>query len=66
MRAGPEQWPGEGFEIAGRFVEPAEVYPKSEAWELDGFTITDKEAAFAKLRELEVGSTLREFLEIAS
>ena len=22
----------EGFQIGGRFVEPAEVYPKSEAW----------------------------------
>src|SRR6266496_3175926 len=26
----------EGFEIAGRFVEPAEVYPNSEAWGADG------------------------------
>jgi hypothetical protein len=42
----------EGFKIAGRFVEPAEVYPNSEAWGVDGFTLTDKDAAFAKLREL--------------
>jgi hypothetical protein len=42
----------EGFEISGRFVEPAEVYPNSEAWGVDGFTLTDKDAAFAKLREL--------------
>ena len=42
----------EGFEIAGRFVEPAVVYPNSEAWGVDGFTLTDKEAAFAKVREL--------------
>ncbi len=42
----------EGFQIDGRFVEPAEVYPKSEAWGVDGFTLTDKDAAFAKLREL--------------
>jgi len=42
----------EGFEIAGRFIEPAEVYPNSEAWGVDGFTITDKDAAFAKLPEL--------------
>jgi hypothetical protein len=39
----------EGFQIDGRFVEPAEVYPKSEAWGTDGFTLTDKNAAFAKL-----------------
>ena len=39
----------EGFRIGGRFVEPAEVYPGSEAWGVDGFTLTDKDAAFAKL-----------------
>jgi len=42
----------EGFEIRERFVEPAEVYPKSEAWGVDGFTYTDRDAAFIKLREL--------------
>jgi hypothetical protein len=42
----------EGFQIGARFVEPAEVYPKSEAWGVDGFTFTDKDTAFAKLREL--------------
>ena len=42
----------EGFKIGGRCVEPAEVYPKSEAWGIDGFTFTDKDAAFAKLREV--------------
>ena len=41
----------EGFQIDGRFVEPAEVYPNSEAWGTDGFTLTDRDAAFAKLRE---------------
>ena len=42
----------EGFQIGGRFVEPAEIYPKSEALGVDGFTLTDKDAAFAKLREI--------------
>jgi len=42
----------EGFEIDGRWIPPAEVYPNSAAWGVDGFTVTDKEAAFAKLREL--------------
>ena len=41
----------EGFHIDGRFVEAAEVYPNSESWSVDGFTFTDKDAAFAKLRE---------------
>lgn len=38
----------EGFEIADRFVAPAEVYPNSEAWGADGFTFTDKEAGIRK------------------
>ena len=42
----------DSFYIGSRFVEPAEVYPNSEAWGVDGFTFTDKDAAFAKLREL--------------
>jgi hypothetical protein len=42
----------EGFEIGERFIGPAEVYPNSEAWGADGFTLTDKDAAFAKLCEL--------------
>jgi hypothetical protein len=42
----------EGFQIGGRFVEPSEAYPNSEAWGVDGFTLTDRDAAFAKLREL--------------
>jgi hypothetical protein len=41
----------EGFKIGGRFVEAGEVYPNSEAWGTDGFTLTDRGAAFAKLRE---------------
>jgi hypothetical protein len=44
-----------GFQIGSKFVEPAEVYPKSEAWGVDGFTLTDKDAAFAKLRALRSG-----------
>jgi hypothetical protein len=40
------------FQIDGRLVKPAEVYPNSEAWGRQGFTFTDKDAAFAKLQEL--------------
>ena len=42
----------EGFQIGGRFVEAAELYPRSEAWGTDGFTLTDKDTAFVKLCEL--------------
>jgi hypothetical protein len=43
----------DGFKIDGRFVEPAQIYPKAEAWGMDGFTFTDKDAAFVKLREIK-------------
>ena len=42
----------EGVQVAERFIEPAETYPKAEAWGIDGLTLTDKDAAFAKLREI--------------
>ena len=42
----------DGFQIGERFVEPSEVYPNSEAWGVDGFTFTDKVAAFGRLREI--------------
>jgi hypothetical protein len=42
----------DGIEIAGTFIEPHEVYPNSEAWGVDGFTLTDEDAAFAKLKEV--------------
>ena len=42
----------EGFQIGDRFVEAAELYPRSEAWGTDGFTLTDKDTAFVKLCEL--------------
>jgi hypothetical protein len=42
----------EGFQIDGRLVEPAEVYPSSGAWGMDGFTLTNKDAAFVKLGEV--------------
>jgi hypothetical protein len=42
----------DGFQIGGKFVEPYEKYPTSESWGEDGFTLTGKDAAFAKLRDL--------------
>jgi hypothetical protein len=42
----------EGFQIGSNLVEPAEVYPTCKAWGVDGFTVTDKEAAFAKLEKV--------------
>ena len=45
-----------GFQIHGRFVEPAQIYPNSEAWGVDGWTALNKEAAFRKLREIATSS----------
>jgi hypothetical protein len=42
----------ESFQIDGKLIEAAEIYPRSEAWGVDGFMVTDKEAALRKLREL--------------
>jgi hypothetical protein len=42
----------EGFQVGGRLVDAAEIYPNSEAWGTDGFTFTDKDAAFARLGEV--------------
>jgi hypothetical protein len=46
----------EGFQVGGRFVPAAEVYPNREAWGTDGWTVTDKETAFRKLREVAQSS----------
>jgi hypothetical protein len=42
----------EGFQINGRFVEPAELYPPSGAWGVDGWTMQHKDDAFHKLRKI--------------
>jgi len=42
----------DGFYIGGRFIEPAEVYPNSEAWGVDGWTVLIRDAAFEKRREI--------------
>lgn len=44
----------EGFRIHGRFVEPAEVYPKSKAWGVDGFTFTGRNKAWDKFFEMSL------------
>jgi hypothetical protein len=43
----------EGFQIGDRLVESGEFYPSSESWGSHGFTVTDKDVAFEKLRELQ-------------
>jgi hypothetical protein len=38
----------DGFQIGEKFIEPYEIYPNGEAWGVDGFTITDRDRAWAK------------------
>ena len=42
----------DGFQLGGRWVQPAEVYPRSEKWGELGWTLQNKESAFRKLREI--------------
>jgi hypothetical protein len=49
----------ERFQIAGKFVEPAEVYPRSELWGADGFTFTSSDKAWAKFSEFSLEEPAR-------
>jgi hypothetical protein len=42
----------ESFQIDGRLIEAAEIYPRSEHWGSNGWTVLSRDAAFAKLREV--------------
>src|SRR5438477_252081 len=48
----------DGFQVNGRFVEPAEIYPKAEAWGVDGFSLTNRDAAFAALHFADAEGSL--------
>jgi hypothetical protein len=37
-----------------KFAKPA-LHPPSEAWGMDGFTVTDRDAAFKKLKQMSPG-----------
>ena len=54
----------EGFEINGRFVEAAEIYPNSEAWGVDGFTFTNRNKAWARFLELSLEEPARTGREV--
>jgi hypothetical protein len=50
----------EGKWIKDKFLPAREIYPTSRKWGLDGFTLTDKERAFAKLKFLKGGDFVEE------
>ena len=54
----------EGFQIGGRFVEPAEVYAASELWGVDGFTFTDCNKAWTKFFEISLEEPARTGREV--
>jgi hypothetical protein len=54
----------EGFQIGRRFVEPAEVYPASELWGVDGFTVTDRNKAWDKFFETSLEQPARRRREV--
>ena len=41
-----------GFSIHGKFVEPAEYYPRPEEWGKWALTLPDRGSAFAKFQEI--------------
>jgi hypothetical protein len=54
----------DGFQIGTRFVEPAEVYPASKLWGVDGFTFTDRNKAWAKFSEISLEEPARRGREV--
>jgi len=44
----------DGFQIENRFIEPAEVFPNSEAWGADGFTFTNRNNAWTRFLEISL------------
>ena len=54
----------EAFQIGGRSVEPAEIYPKSDAWGVDGFAFTDRDKAWAKFFEISLEEPARTGKEV--
>ncbi len=54
----------DGFQIGGRFVEPAEVYPASELWGVNGFTFADRNKAFDKFFEISLEEPARKREEV--
>ena len=45
-----------GYEIAGIKIEPAEMYPSSSFWGVNGWTYTNYNSAETKLEKLHVSS----------
>ena len=54
----------EGFRIRGRFVGPAEVYPRPELWGAEGFTFTERNKAWDKFFEISLEEPAKKGSEV--
>jgi hypothetical protein len=54
----------DGFQIGERLIEPYEVYPKSESWGVDGFTVAEHNKAWDKFLEISLGEPARKGKEV--
>jgi hypothetical protein len=54
----------DGFQISEKFIEPYEVYPNSDAWGVDGFTVTDRNRAWDKFFEISLKEPARRRREV--
>ena len=54
----------DGFQISEKFIEPCEVYPNSNAWGVDGFTVTDRNKAWDKFFEISLEEPARRGREV--
>ena len=54
----------EGFQIDGRFVGLAEVYPRPELWGAEGFTFTERNKAWDKFFEISLEEPAKKGSEV--
>ena len=54
----------EGFQIGEKLIQPYEIYPNCDAWGTDGFTVTDRDKAWAKFFEISLEEPARRRREV--
>src|SRR5688572_18543650 len=56
----------DGYTIAGRYCPPAEVYPRSEKWGVDGFSCASLSRAYEKVAEMGIRGNKERHSRISS
>jgi hypothetical protein len=54
----------DGFQIGEKLIQPYEIYPNCDAWGTDGFTVTDRDKAWAKFIEISLEEPARRRKEV--